>query len=562
MAKQEIKLQKKVISPKKANSDFNKDFKEVSQSPKPINNDYIIDTYKEVFYNISKKGKLSHESIIERSHNFLYPERASIIEAKIETRQAKLGLLNDRLFKLSSPNVKEHPVYPDGTFLKVNSPNTIGSNVQNPYIMQDGLKRYFAADYLFNIVRKAMGQNEDDFQTDVIHLSLQDIIQIPDGEVIRTGKDLNKEDIDTIDRIEDIPSDNLIISCVGREQTDYVNNIVSPTNVNYSINLNEDCSLLVAEAYYDDDGLTLLSRVKEIKIPAAGDWREANYVHTGSPISVPMSTVPEMIEPAYGDYYSNWANKEPYSSLVFEDRDKIWGKFADGTYRKFPAIIKAVGRMYYKEKSDGNSKLLNGVENDYLPDVPNHDGSTKSDYNTSMIYKDCKNRFGQIRSFCFGDLKQEDRIQDYFNSSDSNYYKKTAKKSITYAGYEIAKIEGDVYGQPIFQHPDAGEIVLLGVRYIEFKVFGQLIFEGSAIAYLNLRKYDKDDVKIEFNKEQFLGVDITKDKYFDYKSVDSKYIRYLGLQGHSLNHGNSFKYNPNGENGTNDGLTDYMKQWL
>ncbi len=558
MAKQEIKLQKEVISPKLANKRYNRNFENLAKSPKPIDNDYIIDTYKEVFYNISKKGKLSHESIIERSSNFLYPERASIIEAKIETRQAKLKLKNDQLFKLSSPNVKEHPVYPDKTFIKVNSPNTSGTNVQNAYIMQDGLKRYFANDQLFNIVRRAFGQKEDDWKTDIIHISLEEAIKIPDGEVIRTAKDLNKRDIATIDRIEDIPSDNLIISCVGREQTDYVNNIVSPTNVNYSINLNEDCSLLVAEVYYDDDGVTLLSRVKEIKIPAAGDWREADYVHTGSPISVPMSTVPEMIEPAYGDYYSNWANKEPYSSLVFEDRDKIWGKFSDGTYRKFPSIIKAVGRMYYKEKPNGNSKILNGVENDYLPDVPNHDGSTESDYGTSIIYKDCKNRFGQPRSFCFGDLKQDDFIQEkVFNNPDSYYYQKTASEEITFAGVTLKVIEGNVYGQPIFYKDDKYQ-VLLGARQLHIKALGKTVFKGSVSLFYTVTdgKYD-----IEWENSE-MGADIIEDKLFDYKNVNRHHIKYLGLQGHSLNHGGSFKYNPSGENGTNDGLTDYMKQWL
>ena len=565
MAKQEIKLRKEVISPKLANQRFNKNFENLAKSPKPIDNDYIIDTYKETFYNIPKKGKLSHESIIERSINFLYPERASIIESKIETRQAKLGLLNDRLFKLLSPSVKEHPVYPDGTFLKVNAPNTVGTNVQNPYIMQDGLKRYFAADYLFNIVRKAMGQNEQDFQTNVIHLSLQDIIQIPDGEVIRTGKDLNKKDIDTIDRIEDIPSDNLIISCVGREQTDYVNNIVSPTNVNYSINLNEDCSLLVAETYYDDDGVTLLSRIKEIKIPAVGADTEANFVYTGAKISVPMSTLPEFIEPAYGDYYSNWVNKEPYSSLVFEDRDKIWGKFADGTYRKFPAIIKAVGRMYYKENPDGNSKLLNGVGDDYLPDVPYHDGSTKSDYDTSMIYKDCFNRFGQPRSFCYGDLKQNDNLQKLLDNPSCNYYNKNADDDFYYAGWKIGSISGDIYGQPIFFDRDISDnyVVLLGIRYINFKVLGKTIFEGSVSLFQKIKDNNSEKhLKLKWNASSWFGGSIKGDKHFDYKGVKPEYIRYLGLKGKSLNNGKGFKYNPDDENGSNDGLTPYMKQWL
>ena len=569
MAKQEIKLQKRVISPKKANSDYNKDFKEVSQSPKPINDDIIIDTYKEVFYNTPKKGKLSHESIIERSSNFLYPERASIIEAKIETRQEKIKLLNERLFKLSSPSVKEHPIYPDGTFIKINSPNTVGTNVQNPYIMQDGLKRYFAADYLYNIVRKAFGQKEQDFQTDIIYLSLQDAIQIPDGEEIKSTKDLNKKNITTIDRIEDIPSDTLEISCVGREQTDYIEDIGGMWFDEYSINLDEDCSLLVAETYYGGDGITLLSRIKEIKIPSVGKDIEANHVHTGAKISVPMSTVPEFIEPAYLEYQNNWITKEPYGSLVFEDRDKIWGKFADGTYRKFPAIIKAVGRMYYKvsdQSGNSMSKLLNGVGDDYLPDVPNHDGTTKSEFGTSMIYKDCFNKFGQPRSFCFGDLKQDDLLQqNYLNNPSCNYYEKKADDDFYVAGFKIGSISGDVYGQPIFfdKNISSNYLVLLGVRYINFKIYGKTIFEGSVSLFKKIKNdSDSKHLKIKWNASSWFGGSIKADKHFDYKGVRGEYIQYLGLKGKSLNNGKGFSYNPNNENGSNDGLTSYMKQWL
>ena len=50
MAKVDIKLQKTIISPKKANENFNTNFQEVSKSPEPVDEKLIINTYKNVFY--------------------------------------------------------------------------------------------------------------------------------------------------------------------------------------------------------------------------------------------------------------------------------------------------------------------------------------------------------------------------------------------------------------------------------------------------------------------------------------------------------------------------------
>ena len=491
------------------------------------------------------------------------------MESQIETRQAKLLQLNNRLFRLSSPSIKEHPIYPDGTILKINAEDTAGTNIQNPYIMQEGVKRYFAEDYLFWIVRSALGQKElgmsGDWKEDIIFISLQEAILIPDGEEIKTPADLNKKNIETIDRIEDIPSHGLKISCVGTEATEYINDIVNQNTVDYSINLNEDCSLLVAETYYDDDGITLLPRIKEIKIPSVGANTEADYVRTGTSISIPLSSVPEMIEPAYGEYYNDWINREPYNSLVFEDRDKIWGKFPDGEYRKYPAIIKAVGRMYYQERDNEGewttAKLLNGVGEDYLPDVPNHDGTVMSPHNTSMIFKDCKNRFGQPRSYCYGDLQQEHDLQGILNKETSNYYKPEYEYEIYYGFYKMATINFSIYGQPIFRRNGRYQ-VFGGTRQLKLEVYGKTLFSATVTVFYNINNSGGDDLDISWSGDSFLGSTVIQDKLFDYRNVDPSYIRYLGIQGKSLNHGGSFKYNPSGENGSNDGLTQYMQQWL
>ena len=192
MAKQEIKLQKLVSSPKQANKDLNRNFDEVSKSKESIDENSIINTYEEVFYDIPKKGKLSHESIIEKSYHFLNPERRQYIEDEIENKQQILIEKNNELFELQSPSLKEHPIYPDGTLIRVNPIDTSGTNLQNAFLMQDGLKRYIANDKMHNIIRRAFGQPEQDFTKDIIFIPLQEAIFIDEGQVIKYFKDSEK----------------------------------------------------------------------------------------------------------------------------------------------------------------------------------------------------------------------------------------------------------------------------------------------------------------------------------------------------------------------------------
>ena len=74
MAENKIKLQKKIISNKLANSIHNKSFKDLAKPPKPLDENQIKDFYKTLFYDIPKKGKNSHTSIIKESRDYLYPQ--------------------------------------------------------------------------------------------------------------------------------------------------------------------------------------------------------------------------------------------------------------------------------------------------------------------------------------------------------------------------------------------------------------------------------------------------------------------------------------------------------
>ena len=63
-----------------------------------------------------------------------------------------------------------------------------------------------------------------------------------------------------------------------------------------------------------------------------------------------------------------------------------------------------------------------------------------------------------------------------------------------------------------------------------------------------------------FNAKKGYGF-ITDDKKFDYKSIRPDTIAYPGVQGVSLNDGDNFSFNPSGDNGSMDGVTNFMKNY-
>ena len=74
MAEEIIKLSKKVISNKKSNEDYNKSFEEISKTPHPVSEEDFLLTYQDLFYDIPKKGKKSHEYLVTEGNDYLHPE--------------------------------------------------------------------------------------------------------------------------------------------------------------------------------------------------------------------------------------------------------------------------------------------------------------------------------------------------------------------------------------------------------------------------------------------------------------------------------------------------------
>ena len=85
MAGEKIKLTKKIISNKLSNKLYAKSFSDLTRSEPPVTEDRITTIYNDLFYQIPKHGKKSHESIIIESRDYLYPQVNETLDGQIDS---------------------------------------------------------------------------------------------------------------------------------------------------------------------------------------------------------------------------------------------------------------------------------------------------------------------------------------------------------------------------------------------------------------------------------------------------------------------------------------------
>ncbi len=124
MAEENIKISKKLYSRSDVNSVLDLSFSELIQtdnrsSDVKIKN--LFQTYDSLFYDIPKTGRLSHSTLFNQSRDYIhdfYDPKDDQIEALLD----RIEVLEDEILELSNAEIsqeKEHPVYSNGTFLKV-----------------------------------------------------------------------------------------------------------------------------------------------------------------------------------------------------------------------------------------------------------------------------------------------------------------------------------------------------------------------------------------------------------------------------------------------------------
>lgn len=201
-----LNLNKIVYKNKEITDIVNSSFSELIKSPEKFTTLKFFEIYKDLFYDIPKKGEKSHESLINQSREYIdnYADpRDTVIESLIKLLEKKDEELNLKL----NPNPNEHLFYPDGTFLRTHGWDTEfieGVPQGLPiWVMQQGMKREFKNYDTYNVVKKALGFEQMSYdndkkellgQTDIeitelLHTS--DLNWIPTGANINDDSDLN-----------------------------------------------------------------------------------------------------------------------------------------------------------------------------------------------------------------------------------------------------------------------------------------------------------------------------------------------------------------------------------
>ena len=218
-----IELFKKIISHRRSNKIHAKSFNNLVKSARVLDDSKIEDIYNNLFYQIPKKGKNSHESIVVQSKDYLFPNINQKLDSKIDDLIEDIENLQKDFQDLKTPPT-EHTDYPNGSMLTA---GTFGGGqyqgMQDVYYMQNGRKRLFGSTELYKIVRKAEKFSGDDF-SELIFLEVDELNAIPDGKHIEDASDLSIPNYDLNadygEIYQRLPYETLDLYCEGREAED------------------------------------------------------------------------------------------------------------------------------------------------------------------------------------------------------------------------------------------------------------------------------------------------------------------------------------------------------
>ena len=206
----DFSLSKTVISNQRAKDILAGTFNEVIISDEKYDSEKIKGIYNDLFYQIPKKGKKSHTSIIEQSTDFVYPEININLENSIAAKELTLLELNNTYLSGSIPKLEPmHPIYDNGIFVQQGTtfPDDPHSDI---WYLQQGFKRKLGRNsdgdvggYWHRLLRQADGEV---VWPGGVYKSLHDspkfryltdieLNEIPNGEDIDSGYDLNRKEI-------------------------------------------------------------------------------------------------------------------------------------------------------------------------------------------------------------------------------------------------------------------------------------------------------------------------------------------------------------------------------
>tara|TARA_R110001599_G_scaffold7269_5_gene35734 strand:- start:2025 stop:3917 length:1893 start_codon:yes stop_codon:yes gene_type:complete len=235
MAEKKFPLKKEIISNETAKKLNEGTFNEIALSEEKFDNDKIKNIYNDLFYQIPKRGKKSHESIIVESLDYRQPWINEDLEATIVSLEHDLLEKNEEFFEKSfPPPIQEHPIFPNGSFLQVGNLSTneiINPDTAKIWFMQQGFKREVTGPYRgfwLRVLRLALKEEIiDPISGQMIStkdspnyklVTTDDINSIDNGEKIENASDLNINPLLGIDQEYLYDEIKLRLYCEGQER--------------------------------------------------------------------------------------------------------------------------------------------------------------------------------------------------------------------------------------------------------------------------------------------------------------------------------------------------------
>ena len=493
MANNKINLKKSVISNQKAQELYDGAFNEVILSPEKIDDEKLKKIYEDLFYQISKNGKSSHEEIIIKSDNVVNPETNINYDSQIKELEQTLLEKNEELLKSELPP-NEHPLFSNNTFIQVGDANLDIVEGNDIYFTQNGFKRYVSSMFLVNIIRKSLGENLHRSDNTAIPLNQSINYQLASADEI--NQILEAQDITGGAQLS-IPLNELI----AKENQTY---IYSQLKVEfecfgvekyYKFDEEEKQTFPNDEGYWYKDTNASCEITYQTDIdPSTSFEPQINTITISKYGTRTISRDPSLYggrNPLESSIYEEAATAGTYELLRQPDVFSTYypavravKNFGEG--KAFPAVIDIpVGHrvkakilsptnsdgspLYEREGSPGVSEwiMLNGIDTRALGNGTDDIFKFFNDTSNSgyrMINNFC---YGPVE--CFGKLNNAivppvidgndtstfrfqvfQKLQNLFKDKNSRYYKRS-KRSEEYGTWITGKwrVEGGVYGQPI-----------------------------------------------------------------------------------------------------------------
>ena len=561
MANQNIKLEKSVISQKRSNEIYQKNFSKLAKSNEPVDDDKIIEKYDELFYDIKIPGKESHKSIVEQSYNHLHDDLNKRHQSTIEKLLQTLASLQKKLSDLINPASKEHPIYEDGSFLIGGINGEKYQDMHTVWVMQEGRKRALGSMGVFNTIRRLW--DLPNVSSDKYFVTLDELNKIPDGKPINTGLDFHIKGEELLAEYDDILGISAYLdvtfTCKGNEKQD-IQNIILGDDVDATAQyyLNSDPCIIkyIIDNYTNDE----TGPIVETLILEKGESKMVRLlreIYLENEEGFGLNNLPNNMQ-TYYDNESNPSSEILYNGNTISNYIKLWGPG-----RRYSSVVHAEGRIMSKEEWD--SQISNEFfQQDTTLQIFNGLPTTGTNY-FEVINKpdDYGNEyFGSYRRIygpnlgLFGSLNQSQGVSDtYFNDSSWGYYKDGVRKN---NGFNIGGMIRDmlptwaavlvddiwifrskflpIYGQPIIKSGGAFYCVVGLQSYgISIKIpYGKTYrWAWEFVSFYNLKT--KELFIKEKGKADNYGVHLRMSNGFiqgiDWSRFSSSDIAFIGLQG-------------------------------